>query len=211
MKKRKIYTALGFLAAFLLWTVAVSRIDVQPIGPQGSVVGFATLNGLVHSFTGVHMLLYTITDWLSLVLVAFGLGFALTGLWQWIKRKSILKVDCSILLLGVFYVVVLAVYLFFEKVVINYRPVLIEGVLEASYPSSTTVLVLCIMPTAVMQLRSHAQKKGITMAIAAFTAFMVVGRFLSGVHWVTDIIGGILLSTGLVLLYDAINHSFKVR
>ena len=211
MKKRNISIALGFLAAFLLWTVAVSRIDVQPIGPQGSVVGFATLNGLVHSFTGVHMLLYTITDWLSLVPVAFGLGFALTGLWQWIKRKSILKVDCGILLLGVFYAVVLAVYLLFEKVVINYRPVLIEGVLEASYPSSTTVLVLCIMPTAVMQLRSHAQKKGITMAIAAFTAFMVVGRFLSGVHWVTDIIGGILLSTGLVLLYDAINHSFKVR
>ena len=204
MKKRKIYTALGFLAAFLLWTVAVSRIDVQPIGPQGSVVGFATLNGLVHSFTGVHMLLYTITDWLSLVPVAFGLGFALTGLWQWIKRKSILKVDCSILLLGVFYAVVLAVYLLFEKVVINYRPVLIEGVLEASYPSSTTVLVLCIMPTAVMQLRSHAQKKGIIMAITAFTVFMVIGRLLSGVHWVTDIIGGILLSAGLVLLYGSI-------
>lgn len=204
MKKRKIYTALGFLAAFLLWTVAVSRIDVQPIGPQGSVVGFATLNGLVHSFTGVHMLLYTITDWLSLVPVAFGLGFALTGLWQWIKRKSILKVDCSILLLGVFYAVVLAVYLLFEKMVINYRPVLIEGVLEASYPSSTTVLVLCIMPTAVMQLRSHVQKKGIIMAITAFTVFMVIGRLLSGVHWVTDIIGGILLSAGLVLLYGSI-------
>ena len=204
MKKRNISIALGFLAAFLLWTVAVRRIDVQPIGPQGSVVGFATLNGLVHSSTGVHMLLYTITDWLSLVPVAFGLGFALTGLWQWIKRKSILKVDCAILLLGVFYVVVLAVYLLFEKVVINYRPVLIEGVLEASYPSSTTVLVLCIMPTAVMQLRSHAQKKGIIMAITVFTVFMVIGRLLSGVHWVTDIIGGILLSAGLVLLYGSI-------
>lgn len=204
MKKRNLSIALGFLAAFLLWTVAVSRIDVQPIGPQGSVVGFATLNGLVHSFTGVHMLLYTITDWLSLVPVAFGLGFALTGLWQWIKRKSILKVDCSILLLGVFYAVVLAIYLLFEKVVINYRPVLIEGVLEASYPSSTTVLVMCIMPTAVMQLRPHAQKKGIPMAITAFTVFMVIGRLLSGVHWVTDIIGGILLSAGLVLLYGSI-------
>lgn len=204
MKKRNVSIALGFLAAFLLWTVAVSRIDVQPIGPQGSVVGFATLNGLVHSFTGVHMLLYTITDWLSLVPVAFGLGFALTGLWQWIKRKSILKVDCSILILGGFYAVVLAVYLLFEKVVINYRPVLIEGGLEASYPSSTTVLVLCIMPTAVMQLRSHAQKKGIIMAITAFTVFMVIGRLLSGVHWVTDIIGGILLSAGLVLLYGSI-------
>ena len=208
MKKRNISIALGFLAAFLLWTVAVSRIDVQPIGPQGSVVGFATLNGLVHSFTGVHMLLYTVTDWLSLVPVAFGLGFALTGLWQWIKRKSILKVDCSILLLGVFYAVVLAVYLFFEKVVINYRPVLIGGVLEASYPSSTTVLVLCIMPTALMQLHSRIKKraiwKGTSMAVTAFTVFMVIGRLISGVHWVTDIVGGILLSASLVMMYDSI-------
>lgn len=204
MKKRKIYTAFGFLAAFLLWTVAVSWIDVQPIGPQGSVVGFASLNGLVHSLTGVHMKLYTITDWLSLVPVAFGSGFALLGLRQWIERKSIWHVDRSILILGGFYAAVLAVYLLFEKVVINYRPVLIEGVLEASYPSSTTVLVLCIMPTAVMQLRSHAQKKGIIMAITVFTVFMVIGRLLSGVHWVTDIIGGILLSAGLVLLYGSI-------
>ena len=203
MKKRKIYTALGFLAAFLLWTVAVSRIDVQPIGPQGSVVGFATLNGLVHSFTGVHMLLYTITDWLSLVPVAFGLGFALLGLRQWIERKSIWHVDRSILILGGFYAAVLAVYLLFEKVVINYRPVLIEGVLEASYPSSTTVLVLCIMPTAVMQLRSHAQKKGIIIAITVFTVFMVIGRLLSGVHWVTDIFASLLLSGGLLALYAA--------
>ena len=204
MKKRKIYTALGFLAAFLLWTVAVSRIDVQPIGPQGSVIGFATLNGLVHSLTGVHMKLYTITDWLSLVPVAFGSGFALLGLRQWIERKSIWHVDRSILILGGFYAAVLAVYLLFEKVVINYRPVLIEGVLEASYPSSTTVLVLCIMPTAVMRLRSRFPQKGIAMAITAFTVFMVIGRLLSGVHWVTDIIGGILLSAGLVLLYGSI-------
>lgn len=209
MKKRKIYIALGFLTAFLLWTVAVSRIDLQPIGPQGSVVGFASLNGLVHSLTGVHMKLYAITDWLSLVPVAFGLGFGLLGLWQWIGRKSIWRVDRSILTLGGFYIAVLAAYLLFEKVVINYRPVLIEGVLEASYPSSTTVLVMCIMPTAAMQLRmrikKHALWKASAMAITVFSAVMVVGRLLSGVHWVTDIIGGILLSAGLVLLYNAIN------
>lgn len=204
MRKRKFYTAFGFLAAFLLWTVAVSRIDVQPIGPKGSSVGFASLNRFVHSVTGVHMRLYTITDWLSLIPVAVGFGFALTGLWQWIKRKSILKVDHSILTLGIFYVVVLAVYLLFEKVVINYRPVLIEGVLEASYPSSTTVLVLCVMSTAMMRLCLSVPKKGIAMIITAFDVFMVIGRLLSGVHWVTDIIGGILLSAGLVLLYGSI-------
>ena len=195
MKKKKLCIALGLLAAFVLWTVAIRLIDVQAIGPRGSTVGFATLNSMVHRLTGVHMQLYTITDWLGLVPVAFGFGFALLGLAQWIKRKSVLKVDRSILILGVFYTVTLAVYLFFESYVINYRPVLIAGYLEASYPSSTTLLVLCVMPTAMMQLRgrikNHALRKAVTIAISFFIVFMVAGRLVSGVHWLTDIIGGI--------------------
>ena len=207
MKKRSFFTALGLLGAFALWTLAITKMDVQPIGPQGSLVGFATLNRFVHQLTGVHMQLYTVTDWLGLVPVAFGFGFAAWGCIQWIRRKSILKVDRSILALGVFYVAVAAAYLLFESVVINYRPVLIEGRLEASYPSSTTLLVLCVMPTALMQLRSRIQNpmlcKIVRMAIAAFIVFMVAGRLISGVHWLTDIIGGILLSGGLVMMYDS--------
>ena len=208
MKKKKFCIALGLLAAFALWTIAIRLIDVQAIGPQGSTVGFATLNRMVHRFTGVHMQLYTITDWLGLVPVAFGFGFALLGFAQWIKRKNILKVDRSILILGAFYIVTLAAYLFFESYVINYRPVLIAGYLEASYPSSTTLLVLCVMPTAGMQLqgriKSHALRKVVTVAITAFIVFMVAGRLVSGVHWLTDIIGGILLSAGLVMIYDSL-------
>ena len=154
------------------------------------------------------MTLYTITDWLGLVPVAFGFGFAVLGLVQWIRRKSILKVDRSILILGGFYVVTLAAYLFFESYVVNYRPVLIEGYLEASYPSSTTLLVLCVMPTAMIQLRERIKqpmlRKCVSIVITAFIAFMVIGRLVSGVHWLTDIVGGILLSTGLVMIYDSL-------
>ena len=208
MKKKKFCIAIGLLAAFVLWTIAISLIDVQAIGPQGSTVGFATLNSMVHRLTGVHMQLYTITDWLGLVPVAFGFGFALLGLAQWINRKSILNVDRSILILGAFYIVTLAAYLFFESYVVHYRPVLIEGYLEASYPSSTTLLVLCVMPTAMIQLRgrikNRASRKAVTVAITAFIVFMVAGRLVSGVHWLTDIIGGILLSAGLVMIYDSL-------
>ena len=208
MNKRKFCIALGLLSVFALWTLAIRLIDVQAIGPLGSTVGFATLNRFVHGFTGVHMQLYIITDWLGLVPVSFGFGFAVLGLVQWIKRKSILKVDGSILILGGFYIVTLAAYLFFESYVVNYRPVLINGYLEASYPSSTTLLVLCVMPTAMMQLRDRikqpALRKCASIAIAAFTAFMVIGRLISGVHWLTDIIGGILLSAGLVMIYDSL-------
>ena len=206
MKTRKLLLAVGLLAAFALWTAAVCLIDVQPIGPGGSQVGFATVNGFVHRLTGVRMTLYIITDWLGLVPVAFGFGFAALGLAQWIKRKSLLKVDADILLLGGFYIVVLAAYLFFEGFAVNYRPVLIEGRLEASYPSSTTLLVLCVMPTALMQLRQRIKNPALAVWVTgmtvAFIVFMVAGRLLSGVHWLTDIIGGSLLSAGLVALYD---------
>jgi undecaprenyl-diphosphatase len=206
--KKRFRIPLSLLVAFVLWTMAVRSIDVQPIGPQGSSVGFATWNRFVHNLTGVHMPLYTVTDWLGLVPFVFVLGFAVLGLAQWIKRKSILKVDGSILALGGFYVAVMAAYVFFEIFVVNYRPVLIEGVLEASYPSSTTMLVLCVMPTAVMQLRRRIRhrtfRRIVSFTLIAFTAFMVIGRLISGVHWFTDIVGGALLSASLVTLYHTV-------
>lgn len=208
MNQKKLYIAICLLAAFVLWTAAICLVDVQPIGPRGSTVGFATLNGLIHRLIGVHMALYTITDWLGLVPIAFVLGFALLGLVQLVKRKHLLKVDRSILVLGGFYLIVLVAFLLFEVFVVNYRPVLIEGHLEASYPSSTTMLVMCIMPTAMMQLRNRIKNKVLRVCalcvITAFSAFMVIGRLAAGVHWFTDIIGGALLSAGLVLLYDFI-------
>lgn len=208
MKKTRIVsTGCGFLAAFLLWTAAVCLVDVQAIGPKGSEVGFAGLNGWFHALTGVHMTLYTITDWMGLIPLAVAMGFGLLGLVQWIKRKRLRKVDGSILLLGGFYLAVLAVFLLFEAFVVNYRPVLIEGVLEASYPSSTTLLTLCVMPAAMLQWKERIKDKRVRTWIlgvsAGFTLFMVGGRLVSGVHWLTDIVGGVLLSAGLVLLYAA--------
>ena len=198
----------AMLAAFGLWTAAVQCVGVQRIGPQGSAVGFAAMNRFVHELTGVHMPLYILTDWLSLVPVLFVLGFAVLGLGQWIRRKHLLKVDGDLLILGVFYLAVLGAYGLFEVLAVNYRPVLIDGVLEASYPSSTTMLVLCVMPTAIMQLRARIQNAALrgwaVSGIGVFTAFMVIARLISGVHWLSDIIGGALLSAALVLLYRAL-------
>ena len=208
MKKQNFCIAWGLLAAFVLWTAVVSLVDVQAIGPRGSSVGLAALNGFFHNLTGVHLSLYLLTDWLSLVPLGIVLGFGALGLVQWVKRKSIWKVDRSILVLGGFYLVVLTAFVFLEVYAVNYRPILIEGVLEVSYPSSTTMLVMTVMPTAALQLKSRIQnpalRRSVVIAIIAFTAFMVMGRLVSGVHWVSDIIGGGLLSAGLVMLYDSL-------
>lgn len=205
--KKKLLIATGFLSAFALWTVALLFVDVAAIGPDASEVGFSSLNGFFHNLTGVHMALYVITDWLGLVPLMVAMGFGIFGLTQWIRRRSLFRVDRNILVLGGFYILVMAAFLFFETFVINYRPILIQGFLEASYPSSTTLLSMCVMPTAILQLNERIQnptlRKILTLAIAAFTAFMVIARMVCGVHWLSDIIGGALLSIGLIYLYKA--------
>lgn len=193
------------LAAFALWTAAVRLVDVQAIGPEGTAVGFATVNGWAHRLLGMHMSLYVLTDWLGLVPVGVAAGFALLGLCQWVKRRSLRKVDFSILALGGFYLAVLGEYVLFEYAAVNYRPVLIDGVLEASYPSSTTLLALCVMSTAALQLRLRMKNpvlgRLMPRLLNVFALLLVAARLVSGVHWLTDVVGGVLLSAGLVQTY----------
>lgn len=77
--------------------------------------------------------------------------------------------------------------------------------MEASYPSSTTLLVLCVMPTLVEQINRRMMdsvvKKVICIFTILFSGYMVIGRLLSGVHWFTDIVGSVFLSVGLFGLY----------
>ena len=199
----------GFIliAAFAVWTILIQIIDVQPLGQNGTNIGFAAFNCWFHKLTGVHMSIYIITDWLSLIPVFVCMGFAGMGLFQLIKRRSLFKVDYDIIFLGIYYVIVIAGYLLFEMFPVNYRPILIEGIMEASYPSSTTLLVLCVMPTLAEQsnrrFKNTTIRKIINIFITCFSVFMVLGRLLCGVHWFTDIVGGILLSFGLFCIYKS--------
>ncbi len=208
MKRNKLlWAGTGLLLLFALWTVLVQCVDVQAVGPRDTKVGFASLNVWFHRLTGVNMTLYTITDWLGLVPVFICGCFGIVGLCQWTRRKKLLWVDPDILILGAYYLLVIACYLLFEMIPINYRPILIDGYLEASYPSSTTLLVLSVMPTLAFQTNRRCGNRTLRNLCASFallfSSFMVIGRLLSGVHWAADIIGSILLSTGSFLLYCA--------
>ena len=203
----------ALLVIFIVFTVLVSNVDVQAIGPNGSCVGFATMNSNLHEATGVNMDLYKFTDYLSLLTIPVGTIFAVMGVVQWVKRKSIFKVDANILALGIFYVVVFISYLLFQFVVINYRPVLIEDVLEASYPSSTTVLSLTLFVTAIDQVLIYIKdallRDTLILFDVTFSLFLIIGRVFSGVHWASDIIGAILLSAVLICSYFGIKVLFK--
>ncbi len=206
--KRCLALGIAHLAAFAAFTLALTAVDVQPAGESGTDVGFAAVNLWFHKLTGVHMWLYTVTDFMGLVPVAVCILFAGIGALQLIKRKSLFRVDRDILFLGAYYGAVIAAYVLFECLPLNYRPVLINGRQEASYPSSTTLLTLSVMPTIVFflnpRLKSPRLRRAVTVFAVAFSAVTVAGRLVSGVHWLTDIVGGLLLSGGAVYFSKAI-------
>lgn len=205
--KRSLMLGSLLLGVFAVWTALIQLVDVQPLGVNETDIGFAVFNTWFHRITGVHMDLYIVTDWLGLVPVFVCLIFGGIGAAQLIKRRSFFKVDCDIVLLGVYYGIVIAAYLVFEMIPINYRPILIEGVMEVSYPSSTTLLVLSVMPTLAEQVNRRLKNrlgKRITEAfVISFSCFMIIGRLISGVHWFTDIVGALLISAGLFYIYKA--------
>ena len=204
--KKRCMLGIAVLAVFIIFTVSVVKVDVQPIGREGTDVGMASVNDAFRTFTGEHRTLYQMTEVLGYAAFAVIAAFGLLGVCQLIRRKSLLKVDRDILLLGVFYVIVLGLYVLFDKVVLNYRPPFSwEDGPEASYPSSHTLLVLFVMSTAVMQIVrrvKNASGKWLAVTVCIILALaVVIGRAVCGVHWLTDIVGSIILSFGLAELY----------
>ncbi len=205
-ERTNLRTGIGFLIAFLLWTLLIRCVDVQAAGPNGTEVGLAAFNLWFHRLTGVHMTMYAITDWLGLVPIGVCLCFGAAGAIQAVRRRSLLRVDPDIILLGLYYILVIFAYLFFEMVPVNYRPILINGALETSYPSSTALLVLSVMPTLKLQIdrrTGNSFVRNLTgILVIVFSSLMVIGRLIAGVHWATDIIGAVFLSVGLFSLYQ---------
>ena len=207
MKQKSAFRTLGacFLVLFLVFTLLILFVDVQPIGPKESAVGFATLNGALHERIGYRPFWEKLTDILGYAALLLVFVFAVTGLVQWISRKRFFAVDSGILLLGVFYAIVGVIYVLFDAFPLNFRPVLLTEELEASYPSSHTILAVFVFCSAGLYWHRVLKNKTlfaiILVALSVATILTVVGRFISGVHWATDIVGGILLSAGLVFLY----------
>lgn len=195
-------------AIFLIFTALVKYVDVQAIGPEGSSVGFATINKWVFETIGVHPQFYSLTQFLGIVAIGIAFCFALLGLDQLIKRKSLHYVDSKIIALGFYYIIVMAFYALFMFVVINYRPVIIDGEgLESSYPSSHTMLGLTVTVAFIIynnyfkDVKRKIDRILFTVVAWALAALIVVGRLISGVHWFTDIIGSLLLSFSIIFTY----------
>lgn len=203
----KFLAAAVVLLLFVLFTVCLTGVDLRPVGPENSYVGFASLNDWVFKHLGTSSLWDKITDIIALAAMALAAVFGATGIWQWIKGKSLKAVDPCLIVLGIFYIMMAAFYLAFEFIVINYRPVLVDGALEASYPSSHTFVTLFIffsaLPVTNRLVKNQSRRMWINVTLVLLSIIMVVGRVLSGMHWTSDVVGAFLLALGMALLYDA--------
>lgn len=214
MKRRNIIISIVLIILSVLFTALVKNVDVKPIGPNESMVGFADINKLFHNLIGSNMTIYKITEVLGYIPIVMALVYVFIGLKQLIKRKSLLKVDKEIYVLALFYVLVVGVYVFFEKFVINYRPILIDGLLEASYPSSHTLMSICLCGSSIIINKKLFKNKfgDIENVLSVILILLIViGRIISGVHWFTDILGGIIISSTLLVIFYSIISSIKPK
>ncbi len=206
--KRNIIISAILIAVAVMYTFLVQVVDVKAIGPQNSEVGFATINKAFADAIGDNMTLYKLTQYLGYISLLMVAIYGLIGLVELIKRKSLAKVDKEIIVLGVFYVIVLALYVLFEIYVVNCRPILIDGELEASFPSSHTVLAICVCGSAIIvNKKLFKDVKGIKLVnIFAMTLLIatLVGRLFSGAHWLSDILGGGIISLALLMTFRTI-------
>ena len=206
-KKRNIIISVVLSVFAIVYTLLVKFVDVKEVGPNNSKVGFANLNKAVFRVFGENIHWYNLTKYLGYIFVLIVLAYAVIGIIEIVKRKSLFKVDKELLVLGCFYVVIGLMYVLFEKVIVNYRPILVDGVLEASYPSSHTMITLCVCGSAII-INSKLFKNNIVrylnIALSFVMILMVIGRTLSGVHWFTDIVGGVIISSALLMIYYTI-------
>lgn len=203
-KRKKIIINLTFIFFAIIFIIMVKFVDVKPIGVNGSNIGFSTLNQIILNQIGVNIIWYYITDWLGLIPILISLIYAIIGIIQLFNRKSIFKVDKEIISLGVFYITLICIYIFFENVIINYRPILIDGFLEASFPSSHTLMTVCICGSSII-INNKLFKNNIVKPLNILSIIIIIvtiyGRLVSGVHWFTDILGGIIISISLLKIF----------
>lgn len=214
LKKSYAIDSVLYLLVCAAFTVAVRVVDTAPIGYNGGTVGFSFINDYFQKLFPFNQTFYTVTQLLGYFALAVAAAFGVFGIVQLIKRKSLLAVDGDIIALGVFYVLVLITYAVFTKIPVNYRPVVIDAAqgLETSFPSSHTMLAVCVFITAGMQIRKRIKGRlGAVLSVicAVLTVFMIVGRIISGVHWFTDILGGILYSCFFISVYKLLGELLK--
>lgn len=204
MKKRLLITGTLLLIMSIVFTILITKVDISNIGPENSAVGFASINSkLTFNYNEK---IYKISEYLGYVALLIPVVYAGFGFIQLIKNKSFKKINRELYILAGFYAVILLTYVLFEKLTLNYRPVILDEGLEASFPSSHTLMSLCFSISAIIANKSMFKDKFklVNILLLILGVSIVLTRYISGVHWFTDIVGSVLISSTYITYFKAL-------
>jgi len=221
MKKYLYWLApISILILFVIFTVLVKTVDVQYISVGTSelnyYIGFYSMNSVARDWAeslNKSDFAKTLSDIVLYLSFAFVIGFTGVTIFQIIKNKSFKAVDRRYYILFATYVAVVILYFAFEVVRINYSP-MVEDKLKPSYPSThvfvATVFYICSTLTAIDMIPIEKRPLRILTIVLIVFLVLLVGfvRFLSGRHWLSDIIAGYLLAGFVTSLYAVIYRDF---
>ena len=143
------------------------------------------------------------TDIILIASFAILTVFVILGLYQWITRKSLKKVDKSLLCFPIPLALLAAVYVIFDKfIILNTRP---NGSGEPSFPSTHVMIVATIFFLSAIALPKYIKSKTASILLdiimLALIVLTCVGRVLSDMHWLTDVIGGLAFAVFFAAVY----------
>ena len=208
MRKKSLIQFVAVTLIAVVFTVLVKIVDVGFVSSTGSLVGFSSVNIPFSQKFGFNPIFYKVSEVLGYLIFLVIAVFAFIGCYQLIKRKSLMKVDKDLYALAITYVFTFALYIFFDKVlVINLRPIIMAGesIEEPSFPSSHTLLDVSVLGTAISEcgkIRKKSFRVSLVIVLAILMGATVLSRLFSGVHWVTDIVAGILWGEVMMTLYQ---------
>lgn len=165
---------------------------------------------------GVNKTVDKVTDILIAVVLAVIVAFGVTGVVQWIKRKSFKKIDAELRWMILPIVLVALVWFIFEKLVIlNYRPYLVDGVAEPSFPSTHTMIAAGAMIVTMIVLPKYIKKRWLRIVLDILAGILIFaigfGRIYAGMHWTTDVLGGLIFGADIALVYGIILKHVKEK
>lgn len=207
MRKKRLLFGILLLILFIIFTVLVKTVDVKATGVASVKVGFSTINGFLAKAFPYNEIFHKLSDYVGYLAFLICAVYGTIGLIQLITRRNVLKVDEEILLLGFLYVTTLILKIVFDIFVVNYRPVIIGGELKSSYPSSHTFMALITSISSIVINKKKYNNKitKITNYLCTVLAFLIIiTRIMSGVHWMSDIVGSVILSFALVFIYSGL-------
>ncbi|MCR5097535.1 MAG: phosphatase PAP2 family protein [Lachnospiraceae bacterium] len=208
--KKKTNAMVGGIAfvLFILLIILLKTVDVAAVGPEGTSVGLSHLNVSFHEMFPLNMTFYKLTEMLGYLALLVAAAFAMMGLSQRLRSKQAGGADHEFYILAGLYVAMGILYVLFEKVIINYRPEILPGEtgVEASFPSSHTMLACVVFGSAYTMLKIYMEKSTkrliLQIVLDVLIFLTVFGRLICGVHWFTDIVGGVLISIALVRMFN---------